>query len=43
MGVEKTTYVEPHDLCLSSNTGVIKSRRMRWEQHVACVEEMRGA
>jgi hypothetical protein len=44
MGIEKTTYVELHDLCLSSNiTGFIKSRRMRWEEQVACVVERRGA
>jgi len=44
MGVEKTTYVELHDLCLSSNIiGVIRSRRLRWEEHVACMGERRGA
>jgi len=36
--------VEFHDLCLSSNIiGVIKSRRMRWEEHVAGMGERRGA
>jgi hypothetical protein len=34
---------EPHDLYCSSNIiWVIKSRRMRWVGHVACMEERRG-
>jgi hypothetical protein len=33
-----------HNLCASPNiTGMIKSRRIRWSVHVACMGEMRNA
>jgi hypothetical protein len=34
---------EINDLCSSPNiVGVVKSRRMRWAEHVACISERRG-
>jgi len=40
--VEKTAYEKLHDLYCSSNIiRVIKSRRIRWVQHVACMVDKR--
>jgi len=42
--VEKTIELEGNDLYSSPNIlRVIKSRRMRWAGHVACMGEWRGA
>jgi glutamine amidotransferase PdxT len=39
-GVEKTAYEKLHDLYCSPNIiRMIKSRRIRWMQHVACMVE----
>lgn len=43
-GQRKWQYGELHDLFLLLNfIGVIKSRRRRWVQHVACMGEKRNA
>ena len=40
----KTTYEEPYDLCSSLNIiRLLKSRRMRWAEHVARMGDRRGA
>jgi hypothetical protein len=42
-GQRKLHNEELHNLYSSPNIGVIKSMRMRWVEHVACMVEMRNA
>jgi hypothetical protein len=44
IGWKKLHNEEPHNLCsLQSIIRMLKSRRMRWAEHVACMEVKRNA